>query len=338
MTCTSRSAMAVLMAALLASSACRGRADRQTPASLRAEIAALSAEREALRARVNALVQKDTRLASMPAAPVVVGVPTSLASDLVQRVIAGFVDQVTLTLRDIKVRKQGTVKRVVTLGAYDLKVTVDRVTGRLKTGKPKVTFGKNRVALALPVTLASGTGRATIDFTWDGRNIGGAVCGDMAVTQAVTGGVRPVTYPLSGSLLFVVNGNAIVARPRLPRMQVHLKVVPSEVSLQAVQKILDDKRGLCGFVLDRVDIMGLVKTTIDKGFDVRIPTDKLKAVDIPVGVEPTLEVRGKPVALAIRIGELTIGEQMIWLGADVSVAVGGGAAPPPPPVTSARSR
>ena len=43
---------------------------------------------------------------------------------------------------------------------------------------------------------------------------------------------------------------------------------------------------------------------------------------VPVGIEPTMEVRGQPVALAIKLGELAITEHMIWLGANVSVAVG----------------
>ena len=87
-----------------------------------------------------------------------VGVPTTLARDLIQRVVAGFVDQVTLELKNLKVKKSGRVKKVVTLGQYDLHVTIHRVTGRLKTGKPDVTFGGNKVTLALPVTVASGTG------------------------------------------------------------------------------------------------------------------------------------------------------------------------------------
>ena len=41
---------------------------------------------------------------------------------------------------------------------------------------------------------------------------------------------------------------------------------------------------------------------------------------LPGAVEPTLLVRGTPVALGIRVGELVITEQAIWLGAHVSVA------------------
>ena len=43
---------------------------------------------------------------------------------------------------------------------------------------------------------------------------------------------------------------------------------------------------------------------------------------LPIGVEPTIVVRGAPVALGIRVGGLAITPHAIWLGAHVSVAVG----------------
>ncbi len=299
------------------------RPDRQTPEMLRQQIIALDEERTALRARLEALFERDPRNEGMPDTPVRVGVPTSLARDLVERVTAGVADQVTLELRNIRVRRSGTVRRVVTLGTYDLAVTVDRVVARLKAGTPRLTFGGNRVAIALPLTLTSGSGHATVDFTWDGRTVGGAVCGDMRVTQAVTGAVVPRTYTLSGALHLTATETEIVMQPRLPRLRVHLDVRPSAESWAAAQKVLDDKRGLCGFVLDRVDIMGVVQRLIGRGFDVRLPTEKVKRMALPVSIEPTLLVRGAPVALGIRVGDLAITEHTIWLGAHVAVAVGG---------------
>jgi hypothetical protein len=306
---------------LAASSAC-GRKDRTAPEKLRAEIAALEKERETLRGRLNELIVHDPRLEGMPRTPVRLGVPTTLARDLIQRVVSGFVDQVTLELRNIKVRKSGTVRKVVTLGQYDLNVVVNQVTGRLKTGEPDVKFGGNKVSLALPVTVASGAGRATINFKWNGRNVSGAVCGDMDITQEVKGSVRPESYRFSGGLVLTSTAKEILAEPHFPVVRVNLKVVPSDESWGAVQKILDGKEGVCGFVLDKVDILGLVKKIIDKGFDVRLPTEKIKPMAVPVGIEPTMEVRGEPVALGIKVGGLAITEHVIWLGAHVSVTIG----------------
>jgi hypothetical protein len=311
---------------VLAASAACGRQDRETPDSLRAEIAALEKERDTLRGRMNELMVKDPRLEGMPKAPVRVGVPTTLARDLIQRVVAGFVDQVTLELKNLKVKKSGTVKKVVTIGQYDLKVTINRVIGKLKTGKPDVTFGGNKVQVALPVTVASGTGNATINFKWDGKNVAGATCGDLEVTQDVSGSVRPDSYPVAGGLVLSATAEDIVASPRFPVIKVNLKVKPSEESWGAVQKILEEKTGLCGYVVEKVNVLGIVQKLIDKGFNVRLPTEKIKPMAVPVGIEPTMEVRGQPVALAIKLGELAITEHMIWLGANVSVMVGEDAA------------
>ena len=317
-------ALLLVAPALVAALAC-GREDRQTPDQLRAEIEALEKERLSLRERVNELIVKDPRVKDMPKTPVRVGVPTTLARDLIQRVVAGFVDQVTLELKNLKVKKTGKVKKVVTLGQYDLKVDIHRVSGKLKTGKPEVTFGGDQVALALPVTIASGSGRATIYFKWDGKNVAGATCGDLEVTQEVSGGVRPDTYPVAGGLVLTATAKDILAQPRFPLIKVNLKVVPSEESWAAVDKILGEKTGLCGYVVEKVNVRGIVQRLVDKGFNVRLPTEKIKPMAVPVGIEPTMEVRGQPVALGIQVGELAITEDVIWLGARVSVAVGEGA-------------
>jgi hypothetical protein len=317
---TAAATLAVL-SVLVTSLAC-GREGRQTPDQLRAEIQALEKERDALRQRVNELIVNDPRVKTMPQTPVRVGVPTTLARDLIQKVVAGFVDQVTLELKNLKVKKSGKVKKVVTLGQYDLKVDIHRVSGRLKTGKPEVTFGGDQVALALPVTIASGTGRATIHFKWDGSGAAGATCGDLEVTQEVSGGVRPDTYPLAGGLVLTATAKDILAQPRFPLIKVNLKVVPSEESWAAVDKILGQKTGLCGYVVEKVNVRGIVQRLVDKGFNVRLPTEKIKPMAVPVGIEPTMEVRGQPVALEIKVGDLAITEDVIWLGARVSVAVG----------------
>ena len=214
----------------------------------------------------------------------------------------------------------------MTLGEYDLHVTIHRVTGKLKTGKPDVTFGGNKVTIALPVTVVSGTGQATINFKWDGKNVAGATCGDMEVTQDVSGGVRRDTYPVEGGLVLTATAKDILAEPRFPLIKVNLKVVPSDESWAAVDAILAQKEGLCGYVVEKVNVRGIVQRLVDKGFNVRLPTEKLKPMAVPVGIEPTMEVHGRPVALGIKVGQLAITESVIWLGARVSVAVGDEAA------------
>jgi hypothetical protein len=334
---------AVLTGAL-ALAACREREDRQTPEQIRAEIAALEKERDLLRPKLDQLISKDPRIAGMPKTPVRVGVPTTLARDLIERVVSGFVDNVTLELKNLKVNKKGTVKKVVTIGQYELHVVIKRVSGKLKTSKPTVTFGGNQITLKMPVTVASGSGNATIDFKWDGKNVSGAVCGDMEITQDVSGGVIPASYPVSGTLELTATAKEILASPKFPMIKINLKVDPSDESWGAVQKILDDKEGVCGYVVDKVNVLKIVEGLINKGFNVRLPTEKIKPMAVPVGIEPSMKVQGRQVDLGIRVGELAITHDMLWLGANVSVEVapagaaaksGAAASPSPSPSPAA---
>jgi hypothetical protein len=156
--------VAVGLALLVA--AC-GRSDRTTPEQLRAQIAALEKERDELRGRLDVAMEGNPVLEGMPTKPVRVGVPTELARELITKVVTGFVDQVTLELKNLKVRKAGTVKKVVTIGTYELNVRIHRVSGKLKTGAPELTFGGNQVKLALPITVsrAAGAPRSTSSGT-----------------------------------------------------------------------------------------------------------------------------------------------------------------------------
>jgi hypothetical protein len=334
---------AVVLCLLLPAALAGCREGRTTPDQLKAEIAALEAERDALRARVTELVVRDPRVKGMPDEPVRVGVPTTLTRTLIEKLVSGFVDQVTLELKNLRVRKAGTVKKVVTIGSYALDVRIDKVQGRLKTGRPDVTFGGNRIGLALPVTVASGTGKATIGFKWDGRNVSGAVCGDLDIQQVVTGRVRPDRYPVSGAIVLSSGAQEILASPKFPVVKVNLKVEPSKESWAAIQKIIDDKTGACGFVLDRVDILKIVRGILDRGFNVRLPTEKIKPIAVPVGIQPEMRVRGQSVGLAIKVADLAITEDMIWLGAElkidlpksaVQVLAAGEAKPPAAPTAS----
>lgn len=314
---TRRRATALVAALLLApTSGCR-RSDAATPEELRAAITTLLKERGELRRRLGDAVSSDRRLLGLPANEVRVGVPTSLVRTLVERFTSGFVDSLTLKLSNLRVHRSGSVRKVFTLGEYDLKVVIDEVTGQLATGKPEVVFGGNRMDLALPVRLASGKGDATIDFVWNGRSVGGAVCGDMQIRQRVSGLVKPASYPVRGSLRLVATPTRILVEPKFPPLRINLRVEPSPESWAAVQKILDERRGLCGFVLDKVDIAGALQGLIGKGFNVRLPTERIRPVAVPVGIAPSLDVRGQPVVVVVKVAGLAITEHMAWLGADV---------------------
>jgi hypothetical protein len=225
------------------------------------------------------------------------------------------------------------VKKVLTLGDYELHVRINRISAKLQTGDPTLGFGGNQISMALPVTVPSGTGQATIEFKWDGKNVSDAVCGDMEIKQDFSGGVVPTTYPVSGAILLTATAREIVAQTRLPQTRIKIRVKPSPESWAVVEKIIADKTGMCGYVLDKVNLLKILQGLIDRGFNVRLPVEKIKPMALPVGIEPTMQVRGHPVELSIKVGELAITKEMIWLGADVAVELGASPAPSPAPST-----
>ena len=271
----------------------------------------------------------------MPETGVRVGVPTPLARTMIERVATGFVDSVTLKLTNLKVEAHGTVKKVVSIGKFDLLVNIKEVTGHLKTGKPKIDFGGNKVALALPVKVASGTGTANLKFKWDGKNVSGAVCGDMDIDEDVSGSVKPEDYPVSGALQLTATAREILASPKFPVVKVKLVVVPSAQAWGVVQKVLDSKTGVCGYVVEKVNVPHLLEGLLDKGFEVRLPTEKIKPMAIPVGIAPTMKVGDETLRIDVKVSDLAITEHMIWLGADVKLAESG-AAPVAKPAGAAK--
>ena len=255
----------------------------------------------------------------MPQSDVRFGVPTSLAGELIEGILTGFLDEVTLSLANIETKKRGEVKKGITIGAYDLHLFIHEIEGKLRTGAPEIRFGGDAVALALPITVASGTGRATVDFSWDGYNVAGAVCGDMKITEEVSGSVEPESYPIQGELSLAATAREILASPRFPETRVHLVVEPSPESWATVKRISEEQEGLCGFVLERVDIPGVVGGILAKGFDVKLPMEKIRPVAVPVRIQPTMTIGDKPITLDVEAGGLAITEKMIWLGANVAV-------------------
>jgi hypothetical protein len=313
-----RLALALVAALTTTAPACRS--GLASPEQLRQQVRALEREREVLRKKVDALMVDDLRLEGMPRTALRLGVPTTLARELVEKIMGAFVDQMEIVLTDLHARKTGRLKRVVTLGEYDLDVAIDELRGRLKTGKPELRFGGDQVSVAVQVSLASGSGRATIRFRWAGKGVGGAVCGDLDITREVSGGLKPDRYPVQGSLVLSATEHRMLATPRFPKLEIRLRIEPSAESWASLQAILDEKSGVCGFVLDKVDVLEFVRDLVDKGFAVTLPTEKLKAMELPVGIEPTLSVRGTSTDLTIKLGGLAITEHFLWLGADVQVA------------------
>src|SRR5262249_5548917 len=185
---TKRSLLLLLSFLSVGPSACRKPESQPTPA---ADVATLEKTRDELRARLLALRNEAALLAQAPAADILVGLPVAFSTHLVRQVLDGFLSQIEIVLEDLDVRKEDEVHvksfvATVTPGAYKLHLKLHEARALLEPGAPTLAFKGNRLAISLPVTLAEGRGRATLDLDWTSRGIGAAVCDDFHVTLPVT--------------------------------------------------------------------------------------------------------------------------------------------------------
>ncbi len=299
------------------------RAPPPTPARLEA----LRAERDQLQAAVRAkiLARSEKSLKDAPKGGVMIGLPTSLTSSIISQVVTGLFGETTLTLRNLKVHKEGEVRakmvvRKRTLGAYVLDVQIHEVQGILRPGPPQLAFGPGRIDLTLPVRLAEGRGNAQLRFRWDSKGLAAnAVCGDLDVTRSVTGGVEPKDYVVTGSFAIKASGNAITLGPRFPDLAMRIFVDPSDEAWNVVDGVIEEQRKGCEVALNKVDLKEKLGGILGKGFNVKIPQKIFKPIRLPAGVQQSLDVQGVKIALGVKPTGLLVARDRIWYGAEVAV-------------------
>ena len=285
-----------------------------------AELAGLQTEQDSLRARAAELVAVDPRIRSLPEGDVVIAVPTAFVRSVIHRLFADVVSHVTLSIGGIKAHAEKKIKKIVPIGEFKVDVDIDKVVGKLRPGDPRIGFGGDSVSMSLPVTLAEGKGEATIHFVWDGKNVAGLTCGDLDITQKVTGDVIPDHYVVAGSVGLVVKGRQVVAALRFPETRWRIRVKASKESWDAIHKILDEKKGVCGWVLEKVDVPNLLKNlSEEKGFNVRLPIDKIKPAVIPAGISDSVSVGDRTFAVAAQMSGLRIDPDALWFSARVNL-------------------
>lgn len=322
---TSRSAVtAIALALLVAASGCARKPSAEQQQAWNGELSALQAEQDSLRARAAELVAQDPRILGLPPGDIVVAVPTDFVRGVIDRVLRDVAEHVTLSLSGIKVHKEQTVKKVVTIGKFTVDVDVQRVTGKLEPGEAAVEFGGDSVSVSLPVAVKEGDGEAMIHFVWDGKNVADLTCGDMDVTQKVSGTVIPANYTVRGAFFLSKEGAHVVATPRFPVTKLRLRLEPSKESWAAIDSILAGKDGVCGKVLDKVDVPNILQqVTEEKGFNIRLPFEKLKPIALPTRIQDSVPVGDKTLAISAKTNTVRIDPDAIWYSADVQVQSGG---------------
>ena len=104
----------------------------------------------------------------------------------------------------------------MTPGTYALEVTVDEITGRLQAETPDIRFEDGLAHVKIPASIREGRGHARIRFKWESKGLAGLACGDVDVTETVSGRVRPHSYAAEGDLELSLEGDTVTAAPRVP--------------------------------------------------------------------------------------------------------------------------
>jgi hypothetical protein len=320
----------VVLAGLVSLLWWRSRASPLAPPPTEAEIQALIARRDRLQADLGRAVAAagERSLAQAPPGDLMIGIPTTFTRAILQQVVAGFFQDMTLTLKNLKVHKEGDVKVKMVLGRrrvgkYVLDVRIHQVQGILRPGVPDLRFREGRVAIRLPVKLAEGRGNADIRLQWDSKGLlANAVCGDTDVTKAVTGGVIPQDYVLNGAFRVTSAGEAILLRPDFrEELKVRIFVDPSEQAWQAVEEVVKAQRAGCEEALNKIDIKEILGNLVGKGFNVKIPQKVIKTVRLPAGIRQSLELQGIRADLQITPTGLKVNPDRLWYGANVTLEV-----------------
>src|SRR5262249_17477543 len=147
-------AIALLILAVFAG--CARQASSKQVREWDAELAKLQAEQDSLRARANELVQKDPRILALPDGDVVIRIPTSFIRNVLEKVFEDVASHVTLRLGGIKAHVQKKIKKMVTIGEFQVDVDVQEVVGKLGPENPTITFTGGKIGMSLPVSVNRG--------------------------------------------------------------------------------------------------------------------------------------------------------------------------------------
>ena len=312
--------VSTLLIALLVTAACSRKPSAQQLQAWNAELQQLQAEQDTLRNRAQAMVKDDLRIQHLPVGEVVISVPTAFLRSVIARLFTDVASNVTLQLSGIKARVAKSVKKVVTVGEFVVDVEITQVLGKLKPGQPGIEFGGDKVSMSLPIEVIEGYGEATIHFVWDGKNVAGITCGDMDVTQKVSGNVIPTDYLVSGELAFAIREKRVVGTLTFPETKLNIRVTPSQESWDAVNAILAEKGGVCGWVLDKVDVPNLLTNIVtNKGFNVKLPLDKIKPFVLPAGVSDSVALGDQTLAFDVQTNTIRIDPDAVWYSASVAL-------------------
>ena len=253
-------------------------------------------------------------------------VRADFALDVIREVAKRYLDRVDLRLGDIDVVRQGTLTKDTFLGRiragdWTASVSIHEVNGVLRAGAPEVSFlDGNRVALAFPVHLEQGQGRARLDFNWDSRGIANLVCRDFELTQEIDGTVTPDAYPVHGTFALAATGRSFIAKPAFSReFRIKLNLTPGSWDAVRARLREQDRFSKCGVAMDPEKVLAQLRELVGNGFNVRVPAHVFRSIELRAQVAESVTVAQREVAVAVTDNALYTSPDLLWYSAKIAV-------------------
>jgi hypothetical protein len=279
----------------------------------------------------------DQALVSAPSDGLVIGVPTALARDVAQQIVAGYLGSVRLTLRDkqVKTKRDDVEAKVLfatrKVGSYELQTRIVKVTAALRpTRELRVSFEGQRFGFNLPVALSEGHGRARLTLAWDSKGIADLVCGDVEVSRELEGRLVPAVYPMSGHFDVAADGGSLLLRPNFQDNKIRVRIEATEQAWRVFDELVESRSGLCQRALEKGNVKSQLREILAEGFDVRLPRRLLRDIRLPASVQESLKLADGSYVLKVAPAHVAMNAQWIWYGTDVTIErAAPGAAPGP---------
>lgn len=287
-------------------------------------IEALKARRTQLQSELRATLTDDSRLVNAPQGGILIGVPTSLVRRIVTETVMGPLSRIKLKFGDIAVQKADTITTkklglTMTLGTYDMGVRVRDVTATLKPKTPQLVFGGNRIGVTIPMSVEGGRVRANLNFKWDGKQLAGAICGDLAGEHDLKASVPTIKFVVKGRFDIAADGDRLVAKPVFAPISLDLHVEPEQKTWDFVEGLIKSRNSICETAIRKARLAERVRDAVGQSYKADIPRGWVKPVSMPAAFEQNVDVAGRSAGLRVEPTGVSITKTRLWYGGDLKV-------------------
>ncbi|MFN0150487.1 MAG: hypothetical protein ACKVU1_07240 [bacterium] len=298
--------------------------------------ASLSERYAALHAELESRVSADAPLAVALAdtGEIALALREGLLTDLLREIARRYLDRVELNIdtKDLCATKDGELKvktpfGQMAAGRWSVRLDFHGLRGVLRARRPEVTvIAENRVQVAAPVSIESGSSEATLHFKWDPKGMANLVCREFETSEPIEGRILRREYIVRGEFVLAAGPDGIVADPEFPEDRFPIAVDPSTESWSRVMAALEsqDRWNRCGIAMDPENVARKLAELAEEGFKVKLPRSIFRPVVFPASLVKSVKVGRSPVKLSIRPNALRVSPGTFWYSASFDTDIDGG--------------